>query len=99
MDGVGDLEERRPLLGEEERDGRGRAKRCSPEEAFDQALSRVPVGVFHLVLVGVCGWAIASDSVEIQCISFVSPQLDSNKSPSNLVTLSLSLSLSVCVNV
>jgi VNT family MFS transporter (synaptic vesicle glycoprotein 2) len=53
-------------------------KYSSAEEAFDEALSRVPVGAFHLVLIAVCGWAIASDSVEIQCISFVTPQLDSS---------------------
>ena len=57
----------------------------SAEEAFDEALSRVPVGAFHLVLIAVCGWAIASDSVEIQCISFVTPQLDSSNSNSNKV--------------
>ena len=52
----------------------------SAEEAFDAALSRVPVGPFHVFLIAVCGWAIASDSVEIQCISFVTPQLDSSNS-------------------
>lgn len=50
----------------------------SAEEAFDVALSRVPVGPFHLLLIGLCGWALASDSVEVQCISFVTPQLDSS---------------------
>ena len=53
-------------------------KYASAEDAFDVALSRVPVGPFHLLLIGVCGWALASDSVEVQCISFVTPQLDSS---------------------
>ena len=44
--------------------------------SFDEALESVGHGVFHLILVLVSGWAIASDSVEIQCISFVTPQLD-----------------------
>ena len=70
--------EETPLL----RDQSGSEKRySSAEEAFDPALERVPVGVFHLILVCVCGWAIASDSVEIQCISFVTPQLSSNQVP------------------
>ena len=59
----------------------------SAEEAFDAALSRVLVGPFHLVLVVVCGWAIASDSVEIQCISFVTPQLDSSNTSHHQVRL------------
>ena len=53
--------------------------------SFDEALDGVGVGVFHLVLVLVCGWAIASDSVEIQCISFVTPQLDSSNNKANQV--------------
>lgn len=43
---------------------------------FEEALEGVGVGVFHVILLFVAGWALASDSVEVQCISFVTPQLD-----------------------
>ena len=61
-------------------------KYASAEEAFDVALSRVPVGPFHLLLIVVCGLALASYSVEVQCVSFVKSQLDSsNPAHSNQV--------------
>ena len=44
---------------------------------LDQALDSAGVGFFHFLLVIVAGWALASDSVEVQCISFVTPQLTS----------------------
>lgn len=37
--------------------------------------NKVGVGFFHVVLTLVTGWALASDSVEVQCISFVTPKL------------------------
>jgi len=49
-------------------------KRLNIEEALDE----VGVGFFHFILILVTGWALASDSVEVLCISFVSPQLTSN---------------------
>lgn len=42
---------------------------------LDEALDSTGVGFFHLLLILVAGWALASDSVEVQCISFVTPQL------------------------
>ncbi len=42
---------------------------------FDDALDNPGVGFFHVVLILVAGWALASDSVEVQCVSFVTPQL------------------------
>ena len=42
---------------------------------FDDALDSQGVGLFHIVLILVAGWALASDSVEVQCVSFVTPQL------------------------
>lgn len=45
---------------------------------FDEALDCQGVGLFHVVLILVAGWALASDSVEVQCVSFVTPQLDTN---------------------
>ncbi len=49
---------------------------------IDEALDKIGVGFFHVILILVTGWALASDSVEILCIGFVSPQLaDSNTNP------------------
>ena len=42
---------------------------------IDEALDKVGIGLFHVILILVTGWALASDSVEILCIGFVSPQL------------------------
>lgn len=49
---------------------------ASQPETFDAALEMTGVGFFHCLLVLVAGWALASDSVEVQCISFVTPLLD-----------------------
>ena len=46
-------------------------------KSFDSALEVTGVGFFHCLLVLVAGWALASDSVEVQCISFVTPLLGS----------------------
>ncbi len=49
---------------------------------IDEALDKIGIGFFHVILILVTGWALASDSVEILCIGFVSPQLaDSNTNP------------------
>ena len=74
--------EETPLLGAVPSTSTNTARR-QKFRSFDEALEGVSVGVFHLVLVLVCGWAIASDSVEIQCISFVTPQLDQSNNISN----------------
>ncbi|KAI4873090.1 hypothetical protein NFI96_018779 [Prochilodus magdalenae] len=49
------------------------------EEAVEEAVSKIlhPLfpgfGVFHVLLLLVCGWANASDAVEILCVSFLLP--------------------------
>lgn len=40
---------------------------------FDTALGRAGFGKFHYWLLFVCGWANASDAIEILCISFLLP--------------------------
>lgn len=47
---------------------------------FDDALDSQGVGVFHILLILVAGMSLASDSVEVQCISFVTPQLSDKDS-------------------
>ena len=71
--------ERSPLI----RGGGVKAGSGSREEVgrgFEAALDGVGVGLFHVVLIVVAGWALASDSVEVQCISFVTPQLSNQTS-------------------
>ena len=47
-------------------------------KTIDEALDEVGIGFFHIILILVSGWALASDSVEVLCIGFVSPQLSDN---------------------
>lgn len=54
---------------------------------LDEILDRTGYGLFHVILILVAGWALASDSVEVQCVSFVAPVLEANSSdlhPTNL---------------
>ena len=43
---------------------------------YDTALARAGYGKFHYLLMLVCGWANASDAVEILCISFLLPSAE-----------------------
>ena len=52
--------------------------------SIDEALDRVGLGFFHVILIIVTGWALASDSVEVLCIGFVSPQLSDNSTNPDL---------------
>jgi len=55
---------------------KGRPGEGSPgrkSEDYETALSSAGFGKFHYWLLFVCGWANASDAVEILCISFVLP--------------------------
>ena len=65
--------------------------------SFDDALEGVGVGVFHLILILVAGWALASDSVEVQCISFVTPQIDRNESDPSQKVVRLAIDSCECV--
>lgn len=47
--------------------------------SFEDALDSPGFGLFHVLLIFAAGWALASDSVEVQCISFVTPQLPSSE--------------------
>ncbi len=53
----------------------GISKEASSEEyyleegrLFEEAISSTGFGCFHFILLFVCGWALASDSVEIQVV-------------------------------
>ena len=46
----------------------------SPEEGrLYKSLKDTGYGFYHVILTVVCGWALASDSVEVLCISFAVP--------------------------
>ena len=63
---------------------------------FDEALEATGVGFFHFILVLVAGWALASDSVEVQCISFVTPLLnDKEHNPDTQLAPSKVLNIAV----
>ncbi|XP_020515795.2 synaptic vesicle glycoprotein 2B [Labrus bergylta] len=71
----------------------GSQKRLKYEEAVDAA----GFGVFHYALLVVCGWANASDAVEILCVSFLLPtarcDLHLDSSDMGLLTSSIFLGM------
>ncbi|XP_078286089.1 synaptic vesicle glycoprotein 2C [Rhinoraja longicauda] len=40
---------------------------------FEEAVKETGFGTFHMLLLVICGWATASDAVEIMCVSFLLP--------------------------
>lgn len=41
--------------------------------SYEEAVEKTGFGLFHWLLLVVCGWANASDAVEILCVSFLLP--------------------------
>ncbi|KAK9516343.1 hypothetical protein VZT92_024279 [Zoarces viviparus] len=77
-------------------DGGGSAgRRLTYEEAVEEA----GFGAFHWLLLVVCGWANASDAVEILCVSFLLPtarcDLQLSSSDMGLLTASIFLGMMV----
>ena len=66
------LEETRILLTSNGSDDEDSDTSCD----YDTAISRTGYGKFHYLLMLVCGWANASDAVEILCISFLLPSAE-----------------------
>ncbi|XP_078056310.1 synaptic vesicle glycoprotein 2C isoform X1 [Mustelus asterias] len=54
---------------------RKKARRDSRQAAltFEEAVEETGFGTFHAALLIICGWANASDAVEILCVSFLLP--------------------------
>eukprot|EP00795_Rhopilema_esculentum_P017564 gene17564-9194_t len=63
------------LLNDSNSEENDRSYSSLQEEAllFEEAIASTGIGNFHYLLLCVCGWALASDSVEIQAVSFVLP--------------------------
>ncbi|XP_076589114.1 synaptic vesicle glycoprotein 2B [Chaetodon auriga] len=75
--------------------GVGPQRRLTYEEAVEQA----GFGLFHWLLLVVCGWANASDAVEILCVSFLLPtaRCDLLLSSSDMGLLTASIFLGMMV--
>ena len=58
------------------------SEELDPEHPMDKQLEKIGYGFFHVLLVLIAGWALASDSVEVLSVSFVIPVID--KSSSNV---------------
>ena len=43
------------------------------DDLFEEALSLIGIGRFHIILLALCALANASDAIEILCVSFVLP--------------------------
>ncbi|XP_027884319.1 synaptic vesicle glycoprotein 2B [Xiphophorus couchianus] len=75
--------------------GGSATKRLTYEEAVEEA----GFGLFHWLLLAVCGWANASDAVEILCVSFLLPtarcDLQLSSSDMGLLTASIFLGMMV----
>ncbi|XP_073687842.1 synaptic vesicle glycoprotein 2B [Garra rufa] len=92
-------EDTEPLLSschiDEDDDQVSRKNKLSYEEAVEKA----GFGLFHWLLLVVCGWANASDAVEILCVSFLLPtarcDLHLTSSDMGLLTASIFLGMMV----
>ncbi|CAF98389.1 unnamed protein product [Tetraodon nigroviridis] len=66
---------------------------------YEEALEKAGFGLFHWILLVVCGWANASDAVEILCVSFLLPtaRCDLRLSSSDMGLLTASIFLGMMV--
>ncbi|KAM7397076.1 hypothetical protein PAMP_020073 [Pampus punctatissimus] len=78
------------------RDAGARAQR---KLTFEEAVEEAGFGLFHWLLLVVCGWANASDAVEILCVSFLLPtaRCDLLLSSSDMGLLTASIFLGMMV--
>ncbi|XP_072291854.1 synaptic vesicle glycoprotein 2C [Eucyclogobius newberryi] len=74
-------------------------ERATKKFTFEEAVEEAGFGSFHWLLLVVCGWANASDAVEILCVSFLLPtaRCDLNLSSSDMGILTASIFLGMMV--
>ncbi|MBN3307838.1 SV2B protein, partial [Amia calva] len=67
--------------------------------SFEEAVEQAGFGLFHGILLVVCGWANASDAVEILCVSFLLPtaRCDLQLSSSDIGLLTASIFLGMMI--
>ncbi|MGH0115340.1 UNVERIFIED_CONTAM: hypothetical protein FKN15_006768 [Acipenser sinensis] len=70
-----------------------------PKSSYEEAVEEAGFGLFHGLLLVVCGWANASDAVEILCVSFLLPtarcDLQLSSSDMGLLTASIFLGMMI----
>ncbi|KAJ8249296.1 hypothetical protein GJAV_G00233280 [Gymnothorax javanicus] len=75
------------------------AKRKLRKWSYEEAVEAAGFGLFHGLLLVVCGWANASDAVEILCVSFLLPtarcDLQLSSADMGLLTASIFLGMMV----
>lgn len=75
------------------------AKRKLKKLSYEEAVEAAGFGLFHGLLLVVCGWANASDAVEILCVSFLLPtarcDLQLSSADMGLLTASIFLGMMV----
>uniref|UniRef100_UPI00398F7C3A synaptic vesicle glycoprotein 2C n=1 Tax=Pristiophorus japonicus TaxID=55135 RepID=UPI00398F7C3A len=66
---------------------------------FEEAVEETGFGTFHAVLLIICGWANASDAIEILCVSFLLPtaRCDLHLSTSDMGWLTASIFLGMMI--
>ncbi|XP_033904382.3 synaptic vesicle glycoprotein 2C [Acipenser ruthenus] len=70
-----------------------------PKFSYEEAVEEAGFGLFHGLLLVVCGWANASDAVEILCVSFLLPtaRCDLQLSSSDMGMLTASIFLGMMI--
>uniref|UniRef100_W5NCW7 Synaptic vesicle glycoprotein 2 n=1 Tax=Lepisosteus oculatus TaxID=7918 RepID=W5NCW7_LEPOC len=102
-EGLGDTA-RQPLLGNPDASVRKNGRNFDEEDgqtrfSYEEAVEETGFGLFHGALLVVCGWANASDAVEILCVSFLLPtaRCDLLLSSSDMGLLTASIFLGMMV--
>ncbi|XP_017292502.1 synaptic vesicle glycoprotein 2B [Kryptolebias marmoratus] len=109
----GEKEVRRPLLTGDHLDSSGldsegevifdrtalKYTEATKNLSYEEAVEQTGFGCFHWLLLLVCGWANASDAVEILCVSFLLPtaRCDLRLSSSDMGLLTASIFLGMMV--
>ncbi|XP_015199277.2 synaptic vesicle glycoprotein 2C isoform X1 [Lepisosteus oculatus] len=95
---------RQPLLGNPDASVRKNGRNFDEEDgqtrfSYEEAVEETGFGLFHGALLVVCGWANASDAVEILCVSFLLPtaRCDLLLSSSDMGLLTASIFLGMMV--
>ena len=68
-----------------EQDEKGESKELKVNDStYEQCLSTIGFGKFHVFLLIICGFANASDAIEILCVSFIMTSAECDLDMSNI---------------
>ncbi|XP_051545165.1 synaptic vesicle glycoprotein 2B-like isoform X2 [Myxocyprinus asiaticus] len=92
-------EDTEPLLQASHEDEDGDLVSSNKKLSYEVAVEEAGFGLFHWLLLVVCGWANASDAVEILCVSFLLPtaRCDLQLSSGDMGVLTASIFLGMMV--